>query len=115
MPDKANQPPDTGEQKQHDWTPASPMKRLLAWVGVVYMVIFVLLTTYALAHGCYLTGIGPLMLVPALGGLGAAAIVRYKTGAWRGGLATCILVAGASFALALINIVRGLPSLLAQL
>ena len=30
---------------------ASPMKRVWAWVGVVYMVILVLLMTYGLASG----------------------------------------------------------------
>ena len=113
MADEPKIKPETEETPS--WTPASPMKRLWAWVGVAYMVIFVLLTTYGLAHGNYLTGIGPLMLVPALVGVGAAAIVRYKTGGWKGGLGTCILVSGASFVLALTNIIRGLPSLLAQL
>ena len=113
MADKPKIEPETEEKPS--WTPASPIKRLWAWVGVVYMVIFVLLTTYGLAHGKYLTGIGSLMLVPALAGAGAAAIVQYRTGGWKGGVGTCILVSGASFVLALTNIIRGLPSLLAQL
>ena len=114
MADESKNTPDAPE-KAPDWTPASPMKRLWAWVGVAYMVIFVLLTTYGLAHGSYLTGIGPLMLVPALVGIGAAAILRYKTGGWRGGPIACGLVAGASFVLAVLNIIRGIPALLAQL
>ena len=43
---------------------ATPMKRVWAWVGVVYMVLLVLLMTYGLASGGYLNGIGPLMLSP---------------------------------------------------
>ena len=53
---------------------ATPMQRLWAWVGVVYMVILVLLSTYALSHGAYLRGIGGMMLSPALCGLGASTI-----------------------------------------
>ena len=63
---------DEKEQKTPQGQPkeeikyATPMQRLWAWVGVVYMVILTLLTTYALSHGDYLRGIGPLMLSPAL-------------------------------------------------
>lgn len=94
---------------------ATPMQRLWAWVGVVYMVILVLLTTYALATGAYLRGIGGLMLSPALCGLGASAILRYRGGEGRGGLAACVIVAGTAFALALWNIIQGIPALVAQL
>ena len=37
--------------------PTSPIKRILAWVGVVYMVLLVLLNFYALSQGTYLRGI----------------------------------------------------------
>lgn len=94
---------------------ATPLQRVWAWVGVVYMVILVLLSTYALSHGNYLRGIGGIMVSPALCGLGATAILRYKQGVGRGGLAACILVAGASFVLAVWNVVRGIPVLLGQL
>ena len=33
-------------QEAEDWTPASPAKRVIAWVGVVYMVCLVLLNLY---------------------------------------------------------------------
>ena len=39
------------QQPKPEYTPASPIKRTLAWMGVVYMVILVLLTTYNLATG----------------------------------------------------------------
>ena len=94
---------------------ATPVQRVWAWVGVAYMVILVLLSTFALAHGDYLRGIGGIMVSPALCGLGATAILRYKQGVGRGGLAACILVAGASFALAVWNVIRGIPVLLGQL
>ena len=94
---------------------ATPVQRIWAWVGVVYMVILVLLTTYALAHGSYLRGIGGIMISPALGGLGATVILRYRQGKGRGGVLPCILIAGASFLLSLWNVIRGIPAILSQL
>lgn len=94
---------------------ATPVQRVWAWVGVAYMVILVLLSTYALSHGWYLRGIGGIMVAPALGGLGATVILRYRQGVGRGGLGACVLIAGASFALAVWNVIRGIPALLGQL
>lgn len=94
---------------------ASPMKRLWAWVGVAYMVILTLLNVYGLAHGYFLTGIGPLMVTPALVGLGCAAILHFREGKGRGGLVACVLVSGACFALSVWNLYRAVPVLLAQL
>ena len=60
---------------------ATPVQRLWAWVGVSYMVILVLLSTFALAHGDYLRGIGGVMVSPALVGLGGTVILRHRQ-AW---------------------------------
>lgn len=103
------------EEKQEPVVYATPMKRLWAWVGVAYMVILVLLTTYALAHGGYMTGIAPLMMIPALCGLGGSVILRYRSGQGRGGLAVCVGLSDVCFLLALVDLIRGLPVLLAQL
>lgn len=62
---------------------ASPVKRAWAWVGVVYMLLFLATFTYYLATSRILIGIGPLFLCPALGGLAATAILRCRHG--RGG------------------------------
>ena len=94
---------------------ATPMMRLWAWVGVVYMVLLVILNTYGLAHGDFLRGIGGLRIAPALCGLGASAILRYREGKGRGGLAVCVLVSGASFLLAVLNLIQAIPALLSQL
>ena len=96
-------------------TYATPIQRLWAWVGVVYMVGFVLMTTYALSHGRYLQGIGSLMVSPALAGLGGSAILRYRQGAGRGGLVACVLIAGGCFVLVGLNLMQGIPILIAQL
>ncbi len=61
-----------------------------------------------------MNGIGPLMLSPALAGVGASAIVRYRSGWGKGGLAVCILVAGAGFFLAVLNVVRSIPAIVSQ-
>ena len=94
---------------------ATPMKRLWAWVGVVYAVGFALLMTFALSHGDFPQGLWQLLSAPALAGLGGSVILRYKEGKGRGGLGVCILLSGVSFALALWNLILGLPVLLAQL
>ena len=109
------------EQEKKDLAPeqkvqyATPMKRLWAWVGVVYAVGFALLMTFALAHGDFPQGLWQLLTSPALAGLGGSVILRYREGKGRGGLAVCILLSGVSLALALWNLVLGLPVLLAQL
>ena len=94
---------------------ASPMKRLWAWVGLVYAVGYALLMAYAFAHGNFPQGIGQLLIAPALAGLGASVILRYREGNRRGGLPVCVILAGTSFALAVWNLVQGLPVLLGQL
>lgn len=101
------------EQPPVKW--ATPVQRIWAWVGIVYMVILVLLSTFALSHGWYLRGIGGIMVSPALCGLGATVILRYKQGVGRGGVAACIIIAGTSFLLAVWNVVQSLPALLGQL
>ncbi len=106
---------DQLEPQKEPVTYASPVKRLWAWVGVVYMVILVLLSTYALSHGAYLRGIGGMMLSPALCGLGASAILRYRQGEGRGGILPCLLIAGASFLLALLGLVKGVSAIWVQL
>ena len=74
------------------YTPASPAKRLLAWIGVVYVVIVTALTTYMyFAGGKPLTGIGPLLAVPGLIGFGIMLLLNHratgspsKWAAWAG-------------------------------
>ena len=58
--------PDNKNQKEpSSYTPASPVKRIIAWVGVAYMLIFVALNLYPFFHGgSYLRGLAPLLVCP---------------------------------------------------
>ena len=67
------------EEKKVGFTPASPVKRTLAWIGVVYMVILVGLTTYIYFNGAGLGNLAPLLTIPGLIGLGAVALVSWRT------------------------------------
>lgn len=91
---------------------ASPTKRAWAWVGVVYMLLFTAAFTYHLATGRLLYGLGPLFLCPALGGLCATSVLRYRAGKGRGGLPVCVGLAGLCALLLLLNLWVGVPSLL---
>ena len=103
------------DEKEKEIQYATPMKRLWAWVGVVYAVGWALLMAYALFKGDFPQAIGTLLTVPALAGLGSSVILRYREGKGRGGLVVCIALSGICFALAVWNLIRGLPVLLAQL
>src|SRR5699024_7118039 len=50
-------------------TPASPVKRIIAWVGIVYMVCLIFLNLYPFFNGgSYLTGVAPLVACPGIAG-----------------------------------------------
>lgn len=65
--------PDAG------FTPSSPVKRTLAWIGVVYALILLALTTYFFFTAATLGNLGPLLALPGLIGLGILALVSWKT------------------------------------
>ncbi len=78
MPEKDIKQPDQSEE-QPGYIPASPVKRAMAWIGIVYMVIIVALTTYIYATGAPLQNLAPLLAVPALVGLGVVALISSRT------------------------------------
>ena len=110
-PDRQN--PETPEEKP-PVTYASPVKRVWAWVGVAYMLIIVLLFTWYMAKARFINGIGSLMLIPALCGVAATVILRYRSGEAKGGLIVCILFVAACAALVILNLITGIPALLAN-
>ena len=101
------------QEEQSSYTPASPVKRALAWIGIAYMVIIVALTTYIYATGSPLNNLAPLLAVPALVGLGIVSILSWRTtgkpGKW-GAIALAILC----WAAALYSIPLGIAGLLSN-
>lgn len=73
------------EGKQPSYQPASFSRRVTAWVGVAYMVILVLATTYMLATAQYLTGTAGLLVCPAAVGIAVIAIHRCRIGEMKNG------------------------------
>ena len=111
----ADQEKRTDPQEAEDWTPASPAKRVIAWVGVVYMVCLVLLNLYPFyTGGRYLTGVGPLLVCPGVAGLAVLCVMQlrraecpmWKRCALAGIAALCVIVF-------LMGLVDGVPALLA--
>lgn len=71
--------PEENKEEKEPYTPASPVKRIMAWVGIVYMVGFVLLNLYPFFNGgAYLTGIAPLFACPGIAGLLVIALYTLR-------------------------------------
>ena len=87
QPDRSDDQTQDQEQ-QEPYIPASPVKRTMAWIGIVYMVILLFLTTFYFYTGRMLGNLAPLLTVPGLVGLGALILVSWhSTGHPRRGLA----------------------------
>lgn len=71
--------PDETPHEELGYTPASPVKRTLAWIGLAYALLFLALTTYYFYTGSMLGNLGPLLAVPGLIGLGILSLVSWKT------------------------------------
>ena len=67
------------ENEEQGYVPSSPLKRTLAWIALVYVLIFLGLTTYFYFTGSMLGNLAPLLTVPGLIGLGILAIVGWRT------------------------------------
>ena len=70
------------QEEQPSYTPASPVKRTLAWIALVYVLIILALTTYYFFTGTMLNSLAPLLTVPGLVGLGALILVSWRTRGW---------------------------------
>ena len=108
---KTNRPEE--EQDEQGYTPASPVKRALAWIGIVYMVIVVALTTYIYSTGKPLNNLAPLLSVPALVGLGIMSILSWRT-TGKPGKWSAILIALVCWAIALYSIPLGIVGLMSN-
>ena len=98
------------EREESGFTPSSPVKRTLAWTGLAYALILLALTTYFYFTGTGLSNLGPLLTVPGLTGLGAVALVSWKStgrpGKWPaiGLAALCWLLALATLPIGIIGL-----------
>ena len=101
------------EPQRPSYTPASPVKRALAWIGLVYVLIFLGLTTYFYFTGTMLGNLGPLLAVPGLIGLGVLVLVSWrsvgKPGKWA-----AIALAALCWLLALATLPLGIAGLLSN-
>jgi hypothetical protein len=104
------------DSQEPSYTPASPAKRVLAWMGVVYMVLLVGLNAYVLATGAPLTGIPGLLFFPACGAFAALQLLKYRALRQAGAAGTGPLALGLlGAALGLFSLVDGVRSLVIQL
>lgn len=101
------------EQEESGFTPSSPLKRTLAWIGLVYALIFLALTTYIYFTGTGLRNLAPLLTVPGLIGLGAATLVSWRT-TGRPGKWPAIGLAAASWLLATVTLPIGIAGLMSN-
>ncbi len=95
------------------YTPASPVKRTLAWIALVYVLIILALTTYYYYNGVMLTNLGPLLAVPGLMGLGILTLVSWRT-TGRPGPAAAVVLAVVCFLVALATLPIGIAGLLSN-
>lgn len=93
--------PGQEPEDQAPYTPASPAKRALAWMGVIYMGILVALITYNLATGAPLQGSPGILLAPACGCLAVLSLLQFRK-LRRGGLLGLGIAAGIACAGSLI-------------
>lgn len=100
-------------EEKPGFTPASPLKRTLAWTGLAYALIFLTLTTYFYFTGSGLRNLAPLLTVPGLIGLGAAALVSWRT-AGRPDKWPAISLAAACWLLAAATLPIGIAGLLSN-
>ena len=107
-----NRPQENDDQKR-GYTPASPVKRTLAWIALAYVLLFLALTTYYYYTGAMLGNLGPLLTVPGLVGLGALSLVSWRS-TGRPGKWPAIALAALCWLLALATLPVGIAGLLSH-
>ncbi len=100
----------TNQENKSDYTPASPAKRALAWIGLCYMFILLALTTYFYFTGTMLGNLTQALILPALIGAGVVLVVRHRTEGVPpkhlayGGAALCWILAAITLPLAWVGL-----------
>lgn len=115
MAERRKGPSEEARDEREPYVPASPVKRIMAWVGVAYMLILVLLNVYPFFNGgVNLHGLGPLLVCPGAAGL--AVITRYQARRSTGGRRIALsLLCVACAAVFLLGLSDGIPALMAGL
>ena len=108
-PKKDSLPPEEGG----GYTPASPVKRAMAWIGIVYMLILVALMTYFYFTASMLAGLGPLLTLPGLIGMGIVALISWRT-TGRPAKWPAIAIAGVCWLAALLTLPIGIAGLMSN-
>lgn len=101
------------QEEKEPCPPASPVKRILAWVGIVYMGGLIFLNLYPFFHGgAYLTGVAPLFACPGIAGLLAIALwtVRQPDETYSKKASMGVLALVCAVAL-IVSLVLGIPPL----
>ena len=101
------------QPEEQSYTPATPVKRALAWIGVVYMVILVALMTYFYFTATMLGGLGPLLTVPGLVGLGIVSIISHRT-TGRPGKGASLVLAVLCWLVAVLTLPVGIAGLMSN-
>ena len=105
--------PDKRREEEKGYVPASPVKRTLAWIALAYVLILLALTTYYFYTGTMLGNLAPLLTVPGLIGLGALALVSWRS-AGRPAKGAAIALAALCWLLALATLPVGIAGLLSN-
>jgi len=101
------------ETEDSGYVPSSPVKRTLAWIALVYVLLFLALTTYFYFTGTMLGNLAPLLTVPGLLGLGVLAIVSCRTTGKPGKWMALVIVL-ASWGLAIATLPVGIAGLMSN-
>ena len=109
-----NKNPNLNDRDEEEvYTPSSPVKRTMAWIALVYVLIFLALTTYFYFTGTMLGNLAPLLTVPGLLGLAVVLIVSWRT-TGKPGKWAAIGLAAACVALALATLPLGIMGLMSN-
>ena len=103
-------------EEKEPYVPASPVKRIMAWVGIVYMLGFVVLNIYPFfTQGTYLTGIAPLFACPGIAGIFAISLylARHPDSTYSRKVSMTILAVVCAVGF-VVSLVLGIPPLLAN-
>lgn len=98
------------QETPEPYIPASPVKRTLAWIGLVYMFLLVGLSTYFYFTATMLGNLQQLLILPALIGAGVVLMVSHRTEGRPsklvayGGALLCWLLAAMTVPLAIVGI-----------